>query len=371
MSEKVVYEFEGFRLDLQRRVLSRDGELIALRAIAFDLLVALVRNAGESKSKSELVAQLWGPNYADAGNFNVTLHTVRRALSDSTPPSLIIRDGTGYRLTAEVRICADTEFDHLKRSSDRHRHLVFVSTACVAYAALYVVALLLEVAFQFNRFAFSSLKVAPVVFGWILLTAIISLVGGRALTSQSPSSGIVVSTFGFFAAALVLVVFLTRFLPDSPVTQATFQTYPARAAYLKDVSQFLLLAFIFLILPLHFISSIENEVKNGRYRGVLDLLQGNKHAAVPRGAVYLRFWVLVCSLAIIAAILLITTAHLLENLKLDPNLNLFIELLYVKGILYLGMGLTCLTWYYLTLSSIKRVCLARIVAPSSLEKTAP
>lgn len=361
MDEKVLYEFDGFRLDPQRRILSRDGELKQVRPLAFDLLLALLKNAGQSIPVSALIAQVWGPNGTDAGNFHVTLNAVRNALSDpAATQRLIVRDANGYTFTAEVRLCAEAELHQLRSPSGLRRHLAFISSACLLYAALYVVGLFLEVAFQFHRFAVSVLKIAPIVFGWILLTAIVSLLGGRALTLQNRSNGVVVSSLGFVLAALVQMILITRFLPDSPVTQATFQTYPAQAAYLKDVSQFLLVAVIFLIWPVHFISSLEKEIENGRAQGVLDLLKGKKHAAVPRGVVYPRPWVLVCVLAIIATILLITTAHLLENLKPDPNLNLFIELIYVRGILYLGLGLACLTWYFVTLNSIKRVCLAQI-----------
>jgi hypothetical protein len=145
-------------------------------------------------------------------------------------------------------------------------------------------------------------------------------------------------------------------LPSFPITQSGFQTYAAQAAYLKDIAYFLALALFFLILPFHFIVATENEIRRARHGPVLDVLAGKNLAEWPSRALYPRFCALASLLVAFAAISLIMTAHLLDNLEPGPYMNLFTELVYLRGFLYFGLGIECLAWYYLSLNDIKRVC---------------
>jgi hypothetical protein len=59
----------------------------------------------------------------------------------------------------------------------------------------------------------------------------------------------------------------------------------------------------------------------------------------------LTLWVLVGFLVVLAIASLAMTAHLLDNLKFGPYSNLFTQLVYLRGILYFGLGIECLLWY--------------------------
>lgn len=363
MPEQVAYEFGSFRLDPVRRTLSHEGKLRSLRPTAFELLLALVESHGKTLTKAEVIKRVWGSVFADDRNFHVTLHAVRQALNESAQtPSLIVRDANGYRFAADVQLrrsTANIAADFAPARTNAGKHLAFTLGASGLYAALYAVAIPLEVAYQFDRYSTSALKIASLAFVWIVFAAIVSLLVGRKLTLRGRLSGVIISGLTFLMAAAILFAALTHFLPDSPITEALFQTYPARAAYLKDVSLFLLLAFIFLILPFHFISTMDCEIERGRFDLVLDVLDGKKPAALPRGTIYPRFWALAVALVALAATLLVTTAHLLENLKPGSHMNLFVELVYLRGILYFGLGLYCLGWYYLALNAVRRQALAK------------
>jgi DNA-binding winged helix-turn-helix (wHTH) protein len=363
MPEQIAYEFGGFRLDPEKRTLSLEGELRPLRPTAFELLLALVESHGKTVTKSEAIKRVWGSNFADDRNFHVTLHAVRQALCESAQaPSLIVRDASGYRFAADVRLrssTADEKSHGASAYTGPSKHIAFTLGASGLYAALYAIAIPLEVAYQFDRFGASALKIALPAFGWIMFAAVASLFTDRKLTLRGSWSGVIISGFTFLLAAAILYAALTRFLPDVPITEAVFQSYPARAAYLKDVSLFLLLAFIFLILPFHFISMMEREIGRGRCRLVLDVLEGKKLAALPRGTIYPKVWVLAVALLTLAAIWLAATAHLLENLKPSSYMNLFVELVYLRGILYFGLGLICIAWYHRALNAVKRQCLVK------------
>jgi len=75
-------DFEGFSLDLLQCVLRREGNPIALRPKAFDVLRHLVANAGRVVSKQEMLDALW-PGLAVTDDALVQcVSDVRQALSD-------------------------------------------------------------------------------------------------------------------------------------------------------------------------------------------------------------------------------------------------------------------------------------------------
>jgi two-component system OmpR family response regulator len=90
------------RLDLRaRRVLQGDDEL-PLTAREFELLTFLVRRAGRTLSKQEILAGVWDDGYeGDANVVEVYVGRLRRKLGASagSPPIETIR-GLGYRLGA-------------------------------------------------------------------------------------------------------------------------------------------------------------------------------------------------------------------------------------------------------------------------------
>ena len=56
----VVLEFGDYRLDIARRELRRDGDLITLEPKVFDLLAFLVQNRDRVVSKDDLLQAVWG-----------------------------------------------------------------------------------------------------------------------------------------------------------------------------------------------------------------------------------------------------------------------------------------------------------------------
>ena len=90
------YRFGPFHLDVEERELRRDGEVIALTAKTLDLLLILVRGAGRTFSKSELLESLWPGIAVEEGNLSQTIFLLRKALGENG-------DGSGYILTVPRR----------------------------------------------------------------------------------------------------------------------------------------------------------------------------------------------------------------------------------------------------------------------------
>jgi two-component system response regulator MtrA len=87
-------------IDIAGRAASRDGETIALTRTEFDLLVELVRHAGQVLSRDTLLDRVWGYDYlGDSRLVDVAIQRLRAKIeADPAVPALIetVR-GAGYK----------------------------------------------------------------------------------------------------------------------------------------------------------------------------------------------------------------------------------------------------------------------------------
>ena len=94
-------EIGGLVLDLVARSFTRDGELIHLSPIEWDLLVALMTNAGRTLTHQHLFNQVWrGRQFGNAPQYLrvYVAHLRRKIESDSIRPRYIMTEpGVGYR----------------------------------------------------------------------------------------------------------------------------------------------------------------------------------------------------------------------------------------------------------------------------------
>ncbi|MDP9197597.1 MAG: winged helix-turn-helix domain-containing protein [Pseudomonadota bacterium] len=103
----VVFEFAGFRLEPQRRTLSRiDGGPVVLTDKAFDVLVYLVEHAGQLVTKDELLRVLWPTTIVEENSLYAAISALRRAVKDESGAQRLIATvaGRGYQFVAEVRV---------------------------------------------------------------------------------------------------------------------------------------------------------------------------------------------------------------------------------------------------------------------------
>ena len=100
------YEFGPFRLDPQKRRLTRDGEVLRLTPKAFDLLLVLVEERGRTVEKDELFAKVWPGVTVEENNLNQNITALRKSLGDSRHESQYIATipGIGYRFVADVSL---------------------------------------------------------------------------------------------------------------------------------------------------------------------------------------------------------------------------------------------------------------------------
>ena len=97
-------ELGPLEIDLEKRRVTRDGEVVHLTPIEFRLLAELARNAGKVLTHSHLLRQVWGPGYAQQSHYlRVYMAQLRRKLEaePGRPRFLVTEAGVGYRLADE------------------------------------------------------------------------------------------------------------------------------------------------------------------------------------------------------------------------------------------------------------------------------
>ena len=101
-----IVEFGPFRLDAQRRLLSRGSEPVALSSRGFDILALLVAERGRVVTKDEIMSQVWRGMIVEENNLAVQVSALRRALADGADGAQIIMTipGQGYRFVAPVTV---------------------------------------------------------------------------------------------------------------------------------------------------------------------------------------------------------------------------------------------------------------------------
>ena len=97
-----LYQFGPFRLDLERRLLSRAGQSLPLPPKTFELLLLLIQSPGRAFSKRELMSALWADTYVEEANLSFQISVLRKALGrDAAWIETIPKHG--YRFSADVR----------------------------------------------------------------------------------------------------------------------------------------------------------------------------------------------------------------------------------------------------------------------------
>ena len=93
--------FGRFELQPHERRLLVDGEPAALKARAFDVLLALVQRAGQLVTKNQLLETVWRGVVVEEGNLSVHVYSLRKVLGVDVIATI---PGRGYRFTASVDI---------------------------------------------------------------------------------------------------------------------------------------------------------------------------------------------------------------------------------------------------------------------------
>jgi len=101
----LLYRFENFVLDTDRRELRRDEVLLSIEPQVFDLLAFLVDNRDRVVSKDNLLDSVWGGRIVSESTLASRINTARRVIGDSGREQRLIRTifGKGIRFIGMVQ----------------------------------------------------------------------------------------------------------------------------------------------------------------------------------------------------------------------------------------------------------------------------
>jgi TolB-like protein len=104
-SFKLLYLFEDYALDTDRRELRRGAVLSSMEPQVFDLLVFLVSNRDRVVSKDDLLASVWGGRIVSESTLASRINAARRIIGDSGEQQRLIRTtiGKGVRFVGAVQ----------------------------------------------------------------------------------------------------------------------------------------------------------------------------------------------------------------------------------------------------------------------------
>lgn len=92
-----VLAIDDCEVDMGRREVRANGDVVALAAREFDLLAFLAENRGLALSRRQLLDGVWGPDWVgDERTVDVHVRQLRKKLGDNLPLSTVW--GVGYRL---------------------------------------------------------------------------------------------------------------------------------------------------------------------------------------------------------------------------------------------------------------------------------
>src|SRR5512143_1245474 len=104
-SIQYLYEFGPFRLDIAKRRLLRDGQVVQLTPKCFDILLTLVERSGEVVSKDELITRVWPDSFVEEGNLTYSVSMLRQALGERAGERqyILTAPGRGYQFVETVK----------------------------------------------------------------------------------------------------------------------------------------------------------------------------------------------------------------------------------------------------------------------------
>ena len=96
-----LHEHESLRVDLEKRLVTVDGEPVHLTPTEYKLFARLVRSAGKVVTHRQLLADVWGPEYTEHTHYlRLYMGQLRAKIErdPAEPRHLLTETGVGYRL---------------------------------------------------------------------------------------------------------------------------------------------------------------------------------------------------------------------------------------------------------------------------------
>src|SRR5689334_18388837 len=120
------YLFDGFRVDVNERLLFKDNREAPLTPKVFDTLLVLLENSRHVMTKKELMRQVWPDSFVEENNLAQNISILRKALGKTPNGEQYIQTvpKRGYRFIGDVRATGGEEESVIVRERTRARIVV-------------------------------------------------------------------------------------------------------------------------------------------------------------------------------------------------------------------------------------------------------
>ena len=103
--EVIYYDFDDFRLDVKKQELLKNDIPVALTHKAFQILLILVQNFGQTVGKENIYNELWADSFVEDANLTQHIYVLRKTLGPKPDgePYIETVPRLGYRFSADVK----------------------------------------------------------------------------------------------------------------------------------------------------------------------------------------------------------------------------------------------------------------------------
>jgi DNA-binding winged helix-turn-helix (wHTH) protein/predicted ATPase len=137
--ERLIYLFDRYSLDPERRELRRGNDVVSVEPQVFDLLAHLIRHRRRVVDKEELIAEIWNGRIVSESTLSSRITAVRHAVGDSGGEQRLIRTlaRKGFRFVGAVheQLRPDDEVADTAGSPDKQPEPASVIAVARAKAA--------------------------------------------------------------------------------------------------------------------------------------------------------------------------------------------------------------------------------------------
>jgi DNA-binding winged helix-turn-helix (wHTH) protein len=100
----LIYVFDDYSLDPDRRELRRGAELVPVEPLVFDLLQHLIRYRDRVVSKDDLITAVWKGRFVSESTVTSRMNAVRSAVGDSGEQQRLVKTiaRRGFRFVGEI-----------------------------------------------------------------------------------------------------------------------------------------------------------------------------------------------------------------------------------------------------------------------------
>ncbi len=136
----MLFLFEEFALDSERRELRVGGKILSIEPQVFDVLLHLIENRHRVVSKDDLIASIWDGRVVSDSTLDSRINAVRKAVGDSGGQQRLVRTTTrkGFRFVGDVTTAAKSDRPSAPEPAKLQQEVHFCTApdgARIAYAS--------------------------------------------------------------------------------------------------------------------------------------------------------------------------------------------------------------------------------------------